>query len=458
MFSAIVAVDAVNGIGKDGRIPWRVKADLQEFKRITNGNVIIMGRKTYQSIGWALPNRVNIIISKTIPKLESKDNAEVLIFADLQECVKHCYKQYLPNKKCFVIGGGKIYKWFYQQGLIYEEYITVLPDANYECDTYFTNATHYTYDRQTLIKKFDVQLTEPNAELYYNTYQNQYELAMLNVMKTIINSGNQRLDRTGVGTYSIFGQRLEFPLHDNTFPLMTTRKLPLRWIFEELMLYIRGQTNSKILEEKGIDIWKANTTTEFLNKAGIHDLPEGDMGESYGFLFRHFGAEYINCNADYTNKGFDQLTYVINELKTNKASRRAIISLWKPGSKAALPPCLEQYIFDVSSDNELSCMMVQRSSDFFIAGGWNVATGALLTILIAAACSLRPHKLIWCIANVHIYNNLIDQTKEQIQRQPYLYPKLYLNRIKDNINEYQWEDITLTGYIAHPAIKGVMNA
>jgi thymidylate synthase len=230
----------------------------------------------------------------------------------------------------------------------------------------------------------------------------------------------------------------------------------LRGIFEELMLYIRGQTNSKILEDKGITVWKGNTSRNFLDSCGL-TLPEGDMGASYGFLFRHFGAEYKTCLDDYTNKGFDQLYYAIDKLKNNPSDRRIIISLWDPNNlnKCPLPPCLYNYQFYVA-DNKLYCMMTQRSSDYAVAGGWNIATGSLLTYLIASVCGLEPYKLLWNIGDTHIYNNLVDQIKEQVNRRPYLFPKIIINK-KQKIEDYEYSDIKLLCYNYHEPIQMNMN-
>jgi thymidylate synthase len=279
-------------------------------------------------------------------------------------------------------------------------------------------------------------------------------------MKKILDTGYPSDDRTGTGTISLFGERLEFDLSNNKFPLVTTRRMFLRGIFEELMLYIRGQTDNNILAEKKINVWTPNTTREFLDKRGLHQLPTGDMGHSYGFSFRHFGGEYIDCRTDYKGVGYDQLTELIKEIKVNPCSRRLIISLWEPNHmhKAALPPCLYNYQFYVRGE-KLSCMMTQRSSDQFMAGGWNVATGALLTIMIAHVCKLSPDRLVWNIGDAHIYNNLIDQVKEQISRIPYQFPYLLLKDASDitDIQQFEYKNIDLCGYRSHSAISGVMS-
>jgi len=286
-------------------------------------------------------------------------------------------------------------------------------------------------------------------------------------MEKILTKGNKRNDRTQVGTYSLFGGELTFDLSNGRFPLMTTRKMFVKGIFEELMLYIRGQTNTKILEEKGVNVWSPNTTRAFLNTRGLSHLPEGDMGHSYGFSMRHFGAQYIDCLTDYTDKGFDQLSWLINEIRTNPFSRRLIISLWEPDRmhQAALPPCLFNYQFYVENPNEddpnsqltLSCKMTQRSSDIAVAGGWNIVTGALFTIMLASVCKLKPKTLIWSLGDVHIYNNLKEQVQTQIKREPYLYPIINLINPPEKIEDFALENFEILGYQSYVPIKLTMN-
>ena len=518
MFSLIVAHDDAYGIGKNGKIPWNCPDDIKYFKSMTINQVIIMGRKTYESIGKPLPKRINIVISRNeefIKKLP--DN--VLHFKDPIDAVKHCYKIDQLNKtfkyekssiekssiekssiekksytnlrdtslldshdhnqdasriyssvfgktlstipmkhyiqdtdyysKFFVIGGSEIYNWFINKNFITDMYVTNIY-SRYNCDTYLDI-------NRAKLKIMNTNVKDTHTITHYKSI-NAEEEKMLEVMSRILSEGVIKTDRTGVGTISKFGMQLNFSLADHSFPLMTTRPMFLRGIFEELMLYIRGQTDSKILEDKKINVWKPNTTRQFLDSKGLQHLPVGDMGPSYGFLFRHFGATYTNCLADYTGKGTDQLAILIDKLKNNPSDRRLIISLWDPSmiDKCPLPPCLYNYQFYVN-DKKLSCMMTQRSSDIAVAGGWNVATGALLTIMLAASCNLVPDELIWNIGDAHIYKNLIEQVKEQLTRTPYPYPKLFLNK-KNDITDYQFDDLTLVGYQTHPQIKLTMNA
>ncbi len=450
MFSTVVAVDSEYGIAKNGKIPWYFSEDLKFFKELTVGHVIIMGRKTYESIGKALPGRINIVISTTNPKVDSN----VLIFNDLWDCVKHCLSEY-KDKQLYVIGGSRIYNWFIENRLIGNEYITLI-NNNYSCDTFYPN--EISIYKKNISDAIISELYECNDYKRYKIqHMNKEEQKFLNLGISILNNGNNKSDRTGVGTLSLFGKQLEFDLSNNTFPLLTTRKMFFRGIFEELMLYLRGQTDSSILEEKGVNVWKGNTTREFLDVRGLQCLPIGDMGPSYGFLFRYFGAEYKTCKFNYTGQGYDQLYNVIHTIKTNPNDRRLVISLWDPYNinKCPLPPCLYNYQFYVN-DGKLSCMMTQRSSDFVVAGGWNIATGALLTYLIASVTGLMPYRLIWNIGDVHVYNNLIEQMNEQLTRNSYLFPKIFITK-KEKIEDYEFTDIKLLGYKYHESIRMTMN-
>lgn len=463
MFTAIVAYDSNYGIGKNNKIPWKLPEDIEHFKNTTINNIVIMGRKTYESIGKPLSNRINFIISSTLElKIDDTNLNLIKVFKTPLECVKECLiNDRYKNIKLFIIGGTSIYNWFYEKKLIGDEFLTEI-EGDYNCDTYFKYNHFYTNKNTKILNTWNYKYhnsDNPSAMLLYNIYINNEENNILELMSKILKEGISSNDRTGTGTLSLFGERLTFDLSNNNFPLMTTRKLFFRGIFEELMFYLRGQTNNKFLIDKGVNIWTANTTREFLDKRGLNHLPVGDFGHSYGFSFRHFGANYINCNTDYKDQGYDQIKNIINEIKLNPESRRLVISLWEPNnmSKAALPPCLIMYQFYIRN-NKISCMMTQRSSDYFTAGGWNIATGSLLTILLSKICNLEPDKLIWNIGDVHIYQNLINQAKEQLLRNPYTFPKLYFKEKEyKNIEDFNYEDLELLGYKYHPNIKFDMN-
>ena len=228
------------------------------------------------------------------------------------------------------------------------------------------------------------------------------------------------------------------------------------------MLYLRGQTDNKILNQKNIHIWDGNTSRDFLDSRKLYSYEEGDMGETYGFNFRHYGGDYKGCSHPYIKgkDGFDQLQNVINLIKHNPESRRIIINLWNPYTehKAALPSCLCWYQFYVNPyQKSLSLLINLRSSDFFLANNWNVCTGALLVHLLCnlPEIDLSPGDLTVISGDTHLYINHLEQVEENLKRRPRPYPKL-LVKSKKNIEDYEFEDLTLLGYQPYPNIKADM--
>ena len=227
------------------------------------------------------------------------------------------------------------------------------------------------------------------------------------------------------------------------------------------MFYISGKTDNTILTEKNIHVWDGNTTREFLDNRGLSHYPEGDLGETYGFNFRHYGAEYKTCDENYKGQGFDQLANVIDLIKNNPNSRRIIIDLWNSSTlhKAALPPCLCKYQFYINTnDKKLDLMIYIRSSDYFLANNWNAATGALFVHLICnlEGIDLTPGTLTVVTGDTHLYTSHVDQAKENIIRKPRPFPKLIVKNKKQNIEDFTYEDIELIGYKPYPSIKASM--
>ena len=299
-------------------------------------------------------------------------------------------------------------------------------------------------------------------ELSFKSEEDEY----LKLMRNILYSGVSNDDRTGVGTLSIFGSMLKYDLRD-TFPLCTTKRMFFRAIFEELMFYLSGKTDNKILQEKNIHVWDGNTTRDFLDKRGLQHYEEGDLGQTYGFNFRHFGGEYKGCSFDYgtgteQSIGYDQLANVIHLIKNEPGSRRIIIDLWDCASihKAALPSCLCKYQFNVNTiKKELNLAIYLRSSDFFLANNWNSTCGALLVHLLCntEGIDLTPGELTVFIADAHLYKSHIDQVKLNLERTPLPFPKLLIKgEKKKDINEFTFEDLDLIGYKAYPNIKAEM--
>jgi thymidylate synthase len=255
----------------------------------------------------------------------------------------------------------------------------------------------------------------------------------LELMQDILDTGALKTDRTGTGTYSVFGRQLRFDLSKG-FPLVTTKKLHLRSIIYELLWFLNGDTNIKYLKDNKVSIWD-----EWADE-------NGDLGPVYGHQWRSWPAP--------DGKHIDQITQVINQIKQKTDSRRHIVSAWNPAEvdQMALPPCHTMFQFYVA-DGKLSCQLYQRSADFFLGVPFNIASYALLTEMFAQQCDLAVGDFVWTGGDVHLYTNHIEQAKLQLSRAPYALPQLKIKRKPNSIFEYQFEDFEIINYESHPAIK-----
>ena len=255
----------------------------------------------------------------------------------------------------------------------------------------------------------------------------------LDLLQYILDNGVEKSDRTGTGTKSCFGYQMRFDLQQG-FPLVTTKKLHLKSIIYELLWFLKGETNVAYLKEHGVSIWN-----EWANE-------NGELGPVYGKQWRSWeGAD---------GKIVDQVTDLIKQIKTNPDSRRLIISAWNVADlpKMALMPCHTLFQFYVA-DGKLSCQLYQRSADFFLGVPFNIASYALLTMMIAQVCDLEPGEFIHTFGDAHIYNNHIEQVNLQLSRKPLPLPTMKLNPSVKNIFDFTFEDFTLENYQSHPAIK-----
>lgn len=285
---------------------------------------------------------------------------------------------------------------------------------------------------------------------------NSDEQQYLDLIKMILEKGAVRSDRTGTGTIGLFGHQMRFSLKDNQFPLLTTKRVFWRGVVEELLWFIRGDTNSKHLAEKGVHIWDGNGSRQFLDGRGLHHREEGDLGPVYGFQWRHFGAQYETMHTDYEGKGVDQLKQVIETIRTNPYDRRIILSAWNPVDlpQMALPPCHMFCQFYVHN-GQLDCQMYQRSCDVGLGLPFNIASYALLTVMIARVTGLQPGEFIHCIGDVHIYLDHVEPLRQQLERTPRAPPKLIIrdSAPRDTIDGFCLEDFELVGYQPYEAIK-----
>lgn len=275
----------------------------------------------------------------------------------------------------------------------------------------------------------------------------------LKLVLHVLNEGDLRKNRTGIDTLSVFGTQSRYDL-SRSFPLLTTRKIFWRGVAEELLWFVKGSTDAKELADKGVHIWDANGTREFLDGRGLDHHAEGDLGPVYGFQWRHFGAEYRGVGFDHQGLGVDQLQNVVDQIKTDPDSRRIIMSAWNPADlpKMALPPCHVMCQFSVLG-GRLSCQMYQRSADLGLGVPFNIASYALLTHMIAHVCGLGVGELVHTIGDAHVYVNHVAALREQTGRGELPPPTLKIKRKVESIDDFTFDDFELVDYKCHPNIK-----
>ncbi|MBL8941191.1 MAG: thymidylate synthase [Archangium sp.] len=275
------------------------------------------------------------------------------------------------------------------------------------------------------------------------------ERAYLDLLKSVLDHGKPRADRTGTGTRAQFGGQMRFDLR-SSFPLLTTKKVHLKSIIHELLWFVSGSTSVQPLKDVGVSIWDEWSTAEQTARFG---RAAGELGPVYGHQWRNFGATK-KTDGTYDRDGFDQLARVVRDIRENPMSRRLLVSGWNPkeADQVALPPCHTLFQFHVQ-DGELSCHLYQRSGDVFLGVPFNIASYALLTLMVAQATGLKPGDFVHSFGDVHLYNNHVDQAREQLSREPRPLPRMRLNPERKNLFDFRYDDFTLEGYDPHPAIK-----
>ncbi|WP_419241484.1 thymidylate synthase [Cardinium endosymbiont of Nabis limbatus] len=258
----------------------------------------------------------------------------------------------------------------------------------------------------------------------------------LTLLQHILTEGGDKRDRTGTGTKSIFGYQMRFNLADG-FPLLTTKKVHLRSIIHELLWFLSGDTNVAYLQQQGVTIWYEWATKE------------GELGPVYGHQWRSWPTA--------TGKKIDQISAIVQEIKENPDSRRLLVSAWNVGEipKMALPPCHAFFQFYIAN-GKLSCQLYQRSADVFLGVPFNIASYALLTMMVAQVCALKPGTLIHTLGDAHLYHNHLEQANLQLKRTPYALPTMQLRETVTDLFDFVYEDFTLLGYMHHPAIKAAI--
>jgi len=479
----ILAHSYSQGISKSGKIPWNCKKDMSFMKSITTApglkNGLLMGRKTFDSIGRILPNRENIIVSSQ--QLDTNAHVVVSISAGIEKGKE------LGLDILWVFGGATIYEAFLEEPqfsqLIDGFIITTTPER--KCDTFIQRNIYQFIEKYQYTSIFPPRVLERVEDGVYelSIYSrlpkvkkewdsiisalegNTIDKSYLELVKRIFSQGNCRETRNGT-TISKFCENITFDLSEG-FPLLTTKKVFFNAVIRELLWFIKGDTDARHLEAHNVTIWSGNTSKEFLEK---NNLPyeEGIGGPIYGYQWRNFGQEY-----EYKDKngeiqktpgvkhGVDQLQFIIDELRTNPMSRRLFMTGWNPNqlNQMCLPPCHISYQFYVEN-GRLSCMMLQRSADVFLGLPFNIASVALLVHFVANIVSLQPGKIHISIGDAHIYEDHLEPIRVQLERSgmDYDLPKLILKKKPMKMEDYEFEDVEIQNYKSHPPIKAKMLA
>lgn len=478
------------GIGCNGgrSLLYKLSGDLKYFKGLTTScpglNIVVMGRKTWFSIpqeNRPLKGRVNIVLTKDRGLINHRDwktccrqkgLSETKPYFMTFETLCEMYERSSPKPNLFIIGGGEIYQLFVQSVMRPAKvYLTqIFPRAG-PCvvpDTFMEPLPDY-YKLTSVSEKM-VDVKENGVEYRFLAYtlnestENRNEAGYLNLIKRVLSRGRSREDRTGVGTIGTFGETLRFDI-SHQFPLLTTKRVPWKHVIEELLWFLRGDTDSKILNEKGVKIWNGNSSREFLDGRGLK-YAEGVCGPIYGWQWRFFGAKYSQAFSDTrhldTSKlgGIDQLEWVVNELKTNPWSRRIVMSCWNPSDfdKMALLPChytVQFYVREHEHTRYLDCCFNMRSTDVGLGLPFNIASYAALTYILAIKTDMKPGELVYCGGDVHIYKTHIEALTDQTNRSPISQPILLLDpSIKTKRwHEIQVSDFEVVGYFPHPPVK-----
>lgn len=467
-FSAIVAYEKDSrGIGFNGMIPWKNKTDLKFFKKVTTGNgnnAVVMGRKTFESIGRPLPNRVNLVLSNS---LENTDKSYE-VFHTIDSLISRCEEGNFDN--VFVIGGSKIYQEFFDRDLIDVLYVDeVSLEKNQDFDTYFSELRKDFVNADFLTKNFE-EFNSDSTDikvLYRKRTSQKTDLEYLTLLNKVINQGVQKQSRSG-DVLSDFCNKLIFDLKEG-LPVLTSKKMYTRGCIVELLWFLRGETNIKYLVENQTHIWDADAyrfykenvknpvpMEEFLENVKIGGIPmfvKNEVTYNFGDLGPVYGNQWRNWN------GIDQIKQIINQIKNDHNSRRIMLNAWNVSdiSKMALPPChygAQFYVKEIDGVKYLSCTFNMRSVDTCLGLPYDILSYAILTHIIAYLTDCKVDKLNCFLGDTHIYTNHILNVYKQLTKNPYCFelPTLTLKNIGD-IDEISIENIIINNYNSYERVN-----
>lgn len=447
MFNLILAMTKNGGIGMKNSLPWKCPEELTLFKEIIKGSILICGRKTAESI----PNLNSVIYCISHSKVLQKDSNNCFLVSSLEDAMKECY-----GKKTFIIGGATIYNQCISR---YPEkidtiYVSVMKEE-YPCDSFVAlKLSDYTIITEKQYTDFThyILAVDMHGEKQY-----------LDLLKETLNLPLR--DTRNSKTLSGFFKNFTFDLRE-TFPLLTTKKMFIRGIVEELLFFLRGETDTKLLEEKGINIWKGNTCREFLDDLGnknpiFKERREGLMGPMYGYQWRFFNASYDEESGKPATSGVDQLKMVVDTIKNEPSSRRIIMTDFNPcqAHLGVLYPCHSLILQFYVDGDYLDMYCYNRSQDLFLGTPFNIASSGLLLKIVSLISNKKARFLHMGLGDYHIYESHIEAVKEQINRVPYKFCKVeILKELRDikDIETLGITDFTVKEYTSHPSIKAEM--
>lgn len=469
-FNVILATDLNGGFGLKNALPWDLPLDFEFFKSITKqnsilpginqeDNILIMGRKTWESMGSKpMSNRISYVITKNYEELNKASYSKTLFFPDFLSAYVEASLHL--NSTIWVIGGKQIYDTALKHWACDKVYWTQIK-GTFEADT-FINIKDYNIKWNSIIMKEEINKKDQQIyELYFHegVAEPSIETQYLGTLFDVIVTGDERKTRNAV-THSKFMKTLTCDLSEG-FPLLTTKKMFWKGIVEELLFFIRGDTDASKLSEKGVKIWDPNTSREFLDSLGLN-YPVGQMGPMYGYQWRHFNKPYPETDENSHINGVDQLKKVIEEIKADPTSRRIIMTDFNPqqARQGVLYPCHSIVIQFYVEFGKLSCSMYQRSGDLFIGIPFNIASTALLLHIISQLTGLDAGKVHLLIGDYHIYDQHSEAVFEQLKRTPKSFPILEMTKFTslEEVEKATLNDFQLLGYESEPAIKAQMIA
>jgi dihydrofolate reductase/thymidylate synthase len=453
MTELIIAIDKNNGIGLNNKLPWNCKQELQIFKQKTTNNVLIVGRKTFNSLP-KLNNRKIYCLTRDLESTTNSKNNDVTFIDNF------CKIPYIKDKTIFIAGGKQIYEHSLSIPYYIKKVHLSVMKKSYNCDCFFNKELLDNFvilEKQTF-EEFTHYILEPTTSCFG---ERQY----LNLLKNIVFNGNTRQTRNGT-TLSKFNNHVTFDLSNRVLPMLTTKRMFLRGIVEELLFFIRGDTDTKKLMNKDVNIWKLNTTREFLDSQNLN-YDTGVMGPMYGYQWRHFGHPYITDQQGNPIKvndsdGVDQIKDVINLIKNDPMSRRILLTTYNPtqSREGVLYPCHSVIIQFYVEGESLDMFCYNRSQDTFLGTPFNITSSSLLLIMIAQITNKKPRFFNLSMGDTHIYDIHIEHAKKQLARIPYKFPTITINNLQtlQDIDNLSYQDFVVENYKYHPGIKTQMVA